>query len=172
MRRWAPWSRGCTHILHTYTGSRLSQGNFYGMMSLPMHVAGKALRKEVLLNSMEFARTLFWKGWAYVSFKRSRLLNVQIFLLCLSLDNCISELEVLFLCTYVEYWNGSRTPHGASNTKGIPVLILDKRKGRLAHVFWVSSMLLSLCYWIFVVSPLKLTMFSLTRKPVQPQYGA
>lgn len=66
-------------------------------------------------------------------------MNVQIFLLRLSLDNCISELEVLFLCTYVEYWYGSKTTHGAFNMKGLSVLILDKRKGRPAHVFWVSS---------------------------------
>lgn len=57
---------------------------------------------------------------------------------------------MLFLCTDVEYWNGSRTTHGAPNMKGLSVLVLDKRKGRFAHIFWVSSgfiitLLLSIC---------------------------
>lgn len=67
------------------------------------------------------------------------------------MDNHILKLEILFLRTYVEYWNDSRTTHGDSNTKGLPILILDKRKARLAHVFWVSSsvtitLLLNICF--------------------------
>lgn len=80
--------------------------------------------------------TLFWKGQSYVSFRRSKLLDVQIFLLCLSLDSCISKLELLFLCTDVEYGNGSRNTHGASNMKGLSMLFLKKRQGKLAQVLW------------------------------------
>lgn len=64
---------------------------------------------------------------------------MQIFLLCLSLDSCISKLELLFLCTHVEYWKGSRSTHGASNMKGLSVSVLNKRQGKLACVLWAFS---------------------------------
>lgn len=67
------------------------------------------------------------------------MLDVQIFLLCLSMDSCISKLGLFFLCTCVECWNGSRYTHGASNTKGLSILILKKEYGKLAHVFWAFS---------------------------------
>lgn len=46
-------------------------------------------------------------------------------------------------------WQQNYT-HGAPSMKGLSVLVLNKRKGRLAHVFWVSSsvtitLLLSIC---------------------------
>lgn len=89
--------------------------------------------------------TMFWKGQSYVSFRRSKLLDVQIFVLFLSLESCMSMLELLFLCTYAEYWNGSRNTCGASNMKGLSVSILKKRQGKLAHVFGPFVVLSSLC---------------------------
>lgn len=87
---------------------------------------------------------LFWKGQSYVSFRRSKLLDVQIFIL-LSLESCMSTLDLLFLCTYAEYCNGSRNTQGASNMKGLSMSILKKRQGKLAHVFGPFVVLLSLC---------------------------
>lgn len=74
----------------------------------------------------EHHMTLFQKGQFDVSSRRSKVLDVQIFLLCLSMDSCISKLGLFFLCTCVERWNGSRYTRGASNTKGLSILIPKK----------------------------------------------
>lgn len=57
----------------------------------------------------------------------------------------MSTLDLLFLCTYAEYCNGSRNTHGASNMIGLSMSILKKRQGKLAHVFGPFVVLPSLC---------------------------
>lgn len=69
-------------------------------------------------------------------------------------------------------WSTGMTaePHmGIPTPRGFLYWFWIREKRDLLMYFGSLLVLLSLCYWIFVLTPLKWTMLSLTRKLVQPQ---
>lgn len=97
--------RDHAHTLCAFTGS---WENFPGTTLLHMHVAEKQEERRSCspTQAAQWLQVrLFWKSQLNVSFRMSKLLAAQIFLLCLFVDSCISKLRLFFsvhICRVLE----------------------------------------------------------------------